>query len=76
MVITNAVADGLNWEKPYSDSIECIYAFFDLSLRLQHATDDMGNITDPNGGGSSLFPGIINKTEIYEFLLAIGNIST
>ena len=49
MVITNAIADGLNWEKPYSESVDCIYGFLDLSLRLQHAVDDIGNVTDPTG---------------------------
>ena len=76
MVITNAIADGLNWEKPYSESVDCIYGFLDLSLRLQHAVDDIGNVTDPTGKETQLFPNVINKTEIYEFLLAVGNISS
>ena len=49
MVITNAIADGLNWEKPYEESVDCIYGFLDLSLRLEHALKSIENVTDAEG---------------------------
>ena len=76
LILINAMADGLNWEEHYNHTIWCLYNFTDLRYRLDKAWLDFSNISNPNGESPWLFGDIINLPEIYELLLAIGNIST
>lgn len=75
LVLINAMADGLNWEEHYESIIWCLYNFTDLRYRLDKAWLDFSNISNPEGLTPLLFGDIINLPEIYELLLAIGNIS-
>jgi len=70
-----AIADGLNWEKDYAQMLDCVYNSSYLIYRIQVAWANLGNWTDPNGGQRDFWGDIVNEAEVYEFLLAIGNIS-
>lgn len=37
LIILNAIADGLNWEDFYSNSLSCIYAYINLTNRIDEA---------------------------------------
>jgi hypothetical protein len=52
-----------------------VYAFADLSIRLEDARDDIENITNENGRNPLLFGDVIKKSEMYEMALALGNVS-
>jgi hypothetical protein len=39
IVFAAAIADGLNWEDDYKNSIDCVYKFTYLGMRLGEAKD-------------------------------------
>ena len=76
IVFIAAIADGLNWEDDYNRSIECVYDFAELGIRLEDARAEIENITNENGRNPLLFGDVIKKSEMYELALALGNISS
>jgi hypothetical protein len=71
-----AIADGLNWEDQYNQSIECVYTFANLGIRLEMAKDQIYNISTENGRNPLLFGDVIQKEEMLEMALALGNVSS
>lgn len=76
IVFAAAIADGLNWEDDYANSIDCVYKFADLGMRLGDAKDNILNITREDGLNPLLFGDVLNREEVYEMALALGNISS
>jgi hypothetical protein len=76
IVFAAAIADGLNWEDDYANSIECVYQFADLGIRLEAAKDLIWNITRDDGLNPLFFGDVLKKEEVYEMALALGNVST
>lgn len=58
-----AISDGLNMENDYNQSLQCIYNYVELYLRFQKCSDLLLEQT----------PAL---EEVYELLLATGNLST
>lgn len=76
VIFAAAIADGLNWEDQYNQSIDCVYTFANLGIRLEMAVDQISNITTENGRNPLLFGDVIKKDEFLEMALALGNVST
>ena len=59
--------------------VKCYYTYINLEIRLQVTWSRMNNYTDSLDAEETepdLFGDILNKDEIYDFFLAIGNISS
>ena len=76
IVFSAAIADGLNWETQYNQSIECVYTFANIGIRLENAYNNILNITTENGRNPLFFGDVLKKEEILEMALALGNVST
>mmetsp|Transcript_6266 Transcript_6266/g.10202 ORF Transcript_6266/g.10202 Transcript_6266/m.10202 type:complete len:140 (-) Transcript_6266:421-840(-) len=80
MTYAAAVADGLNMEDDLENVKTCVYDFIDLYLRLEtdvKAIEDISYSTDESGNPyPELFGDILDKDEVYELALALGNISS
>ena len=76
IVFIAAIADGLNWEDDYANSIDCVYRFADLGMRLDKAKDQIWNITRDDELNPLFFGDVLKREEVYEMALALGNIST
>jgi hypothetical protein len=77
IVFAAAIADGLNWEDDYANSIDCVYKFADLGMRLDNASTAIWDITGDDDGLNPVFWGdVLNREEIFEMALALGNISS
>ena len=77
--LLSAVADGLNMEQDFVNSIGCVEDYIELYLRFR----DLGEglfVADPTrdyGDREPEFFGeVVTLDEAYELLLAIGNISS
>ena len=55
--------------------LDCIYNSSYLIYRIKVAWANLGNWTNKNGGDRDFWGDIVNEAEIYEFMLALGNIS-